>query len=576
MKRRRHGLMLGVSWLWAGALGGAPAQAQTASQITPSSYAPALERPATPVVIPQGPGVTAPPGSEALVVTLSGVRVDGLAIEPAELATLRETLVGHPVSIAEIFATARALETWFAASGRVLVRVSVPAQQLDNGAELRLVVTAGQIESVDTSNLPPPVRGRIAHMLAPLVGQSAVTMASIERRLLLAGDTPGVALRSTLAPGTTPGGTVLIISADYRPVSGYLTLDNNLPRALGGYALGLGVNFNTMLGLGETIYLRASGFPNGGNGISLLDATPRNRALVGGVVVPLGTNGLTFNVEATDARTAPRHDALSLGTASKFQRISARLAYPFVRSRALTVSGELAFDTQREAVDAISPLWLPLSLDRMRIARAAGSVSGALAGGGSFFARLEASIGIDGLGARSAADATPLLPLSRQGADASFTKLMLDISLRQPVPAGFTIAVNGRAQTAFGDALVNAEQIGLATLDGVSPLRSGTLQGDSGYVARAELARPIDAALGTGRAEIAPYLFGVAGNTHLARPTIFERRSTDVYAFGAGARFQLRTRRGAPGLSTALEWGRAHIERAGNADRVTFTMITRF
>lgn len=374
--------MLGVSWLLAGAIGAAPAQAQTASQITPPSYAPALERPAAPVVIPQGPGVTAPPGSEALIVTLSGVRVDGLAIEPAELATLRETLVGHPVSIAEIFATARALETWFAASGRVLVRVSVPAQQLDNGAELRLVVTAGQIESVDTSNLPAPVRSRIAHMLAPLVGQSAVTMAAIERRLLLAGDMPGVALRSTLAPGSTPGGTILIISTDYRPVSGYLTLDNNLPRALGGYALGLGVNFNTIFGLGETIYLRANGFPNGGNGISVLDATPRNRALVGGVIMPLGTNGLTFNVEATDARTAPRHDALSLGTASKFQRVSARLAYPFVRSRALTVSGELAFDTQREAVDAISPLRLPLSLDRMRIARAAGSVSGALAGGG--------------------------------------------------------------------------------------------------------------------------------------------------------------------------------------------------
>src|SRR3546814_18980115 len=76
----------------------------------------------------------------------------------------------------------------------------------------------------------------------------------------------------------------------------------------------------------------------------------------------------------------------------------------------------------------------------------------------------------------------PLLPLSRQGADASFRKLAVEAALVQPVGAGVQIAINARAQTAFGKPLVNAEQNGIAAVDGLSPLPSRRLQGDMGYV----------------------------------------------------------------------------------------------
>src|SRR3546814_9316685 len=106
-----------------------------------------------------------------------------------------------------------------------------------------------------------------------------------------------------------------------------------LPSSLGRYAVGLGLDGNSALGLGETLYLRASGFPNGGRKTSILDPTPRNRALAGGVILPIGTDGLTLNLEGVDARTAPRHRGFLLGTGSRFNRVSARIAYPFVRTR---------------------------------------------------------------------------------------------------------------------------------------------------------------------------------------------------------------------------------------------------
>ena len=102
-------------------------------------------------------------------------------------------------------------------------------------------------------------------LVEPLTGRRGVTLTEIERRVLLAGDTPGVILRSTLAPGKAEGATVLVIDAKYQAVSETLTSDNTLSKALGRTALGAGIDFNSIAGFGELIYLRANGHPDGGD-----------------------------------------------------------------------------------------------------------------------------------------------------------------------------------------------------------------------------------------------------------------------------------------------------------------------
>lgn len=289
-----------------------PAFAQTASQITPPSYAPpARTRPQAPLALPADTLREAPAGSDAVFLTPSQLEVSGGALDPDTLAALRARLVGKRISVADIFAAASEAESAEARRGRVLVRVVVPQQELADGAVLRLAVVAGFVERVDVSRVPAGVRGRVAALLVGLAGRHDVTLGAIERRLTLAGDVPGVTLRSTLAAGVQPGGTVLAIDATWRPVSVFATIDNTLPDALGRAAYGIGADFNAVLGAGELIYLRASGLPNTGRETSILDPTPRNRALAAGIVLPLGHDGLTLTVEGTDARTAPRHaDAL--------------------------------------------------------------------------------------------------------------------------------------------------------------------------------------------------------------------------------------------------------------------------
>ena len=283
--------------------------AQTASQITPPTFRPAPPSLGGAVVFSGQPGLEAPPGAERLSISISGVAIEGALPDMAAANQAFEArLVGRPVPVSEIFAAAQDLEEAYAQAGYVLARVVLPAQSLRNGEQLRLVVVNGFIERVETGAVPDPVRNRIRSVIEPLVGKRNLKLGEIERRLLIAGDTYGVALRSALSPGAESGGALLVVEADYHRVTGSVGLDNTLADDLGTWTLATGVEVNSAFQLGETIYFRASGYP-GGDGDDgyggLFTGYPRTRTLAVGAVFPIGTNGLTFNVEATGSKTTP-------------------------------------------------------------------------------------------------------------------------------------------------------------------------------------------------------------------------------------------------------------------------------
>ena len=211
----------------------------------------------------------------------------------------------------------------------MLARVVLLAQSLSNGERLRLVVVNGFIERLDTGAVPGGPRPDRARHRA-LVGQRSLKLGEIERRLLIAGDTYGVALRSALSPGAESGAAVLTVEADYHRVTGSVGLDNTLADDLGTWTLATGVEVNSAFNLGETIYFRASGYPGGDgeNGFGgFFTGYPRTRTFAAGADSSIGTNGLTFNVEATGSRTTPEAQD-GINTRTEFQRLSFRAFYP--------------------------------------------------------------------------------------------------------------------------------------------------------------------------------------------------------------------------------------------------------
>ncbi len=582
----RRGLFFRLVWVGAiltGALThSAEGLAQTASQITPPSFRPDQQRVGGALIFSGRPGLDAPAGAERLWIRLSGVNIEGGRGElAAAQQLLRERLMRGRVPASELFSAARELEAAYARAGYVLTRVLLPAQNLRDGGQLRIVIVSGYVERIDASAVPEAVRARVEKLLAPLIAKRELQLRDIERQLMLAGDTPGVALRSALSPGTELGGAILVLQAQYRPVSGTVGVDNTLSGALGRSTLSAGIDVNSVFGLGEAIYLRAAGHPSGSDAAgfgALFDQYPRMRTLSGGTVIPLGTDGLTLNLEATESRTTPKPTIGSLQTASVFDRYSVRLRYPWIRSRELTFASELIFDAEEERVDILaSGLKLPISLDRLRVLRAASDGVMQLPGGGVLSGRAILSAGLDAFGARTASDATPLLPLSRFGADADFRKAEALLSVAQPLAEHFGVALFARGQTSFNQALPRAEQLGIASFQELSTFDAGTLGGDSGWIVRAEVNSPWQTAIVGVPVTATPYAFAATGALYLQRPTVLEQGTTHVSSIGLGVRLAATLDPAFSQASLALEFGRRYRDDLlPNSNRFTMVGSIRF
>ncbi len=243
----------------------------------------------------------------------------------------------------------------------------------------------------------------------------------------------------------------------------------------------------------------------------------------------------------------------------------------------------------------------PLTLDRLRIARTGADLVWFSPTDAVVTARLGAAFGLDGLGAR---DAPPpgsgLAPLSRQGVRPEFQKLEAALAVTQPLAEHLTLDLRARAQTAFNQALPRSEQIGLASLSGLSAFDAGLFQGDEGFVVRAEAQAPfvvpvtlpfglpsIPAQLGTGlppdgetpgAVVIAPYAFGAVGMTRQQRPTALER----AMVRGSRLRRGLNGSPRRPGLSFTNAAATVELGRAERSDllpddtRLTFTFALQF
>ncbi|MEW9921714.1 ShlB/FhaC/HecB family hemolysin secretion/activation protein [Marimonas sp. MJW-29] len=534
--------------------------AQTASEITPSNFAPDAQRLTGAVVFSGERGLKAPPGSEKLLINLSGVTLNGELSEMAAAnAAVRARLSSKTITVAEIFNAVADLENAYAQAGFVLARVVLPAQELRDGGRLRIEVINGFVETVDASAAPEPVRGRIEQITAPLVGRRGLRLPELERQLLLAGDTYGVALGSALAAGATPGGTSLILQPEFRPVTGFFAFDNANSDELGPVTLSAGIEVNSPFNIGETFYGRFSGAPSGDNvnGVgSVFSSDPRVRTLSVGTVFPLGLDGLTLNMELTDSRTAP--DTLVAPSTSRFKRGSARLFYPFIRSRNRNISGQLTLDKQLDEQFLVTPNGgrSPIYKDKTTVIRAAVDGFWLTESGSAIEAGAVLSRGIDALGARGADEVGSGVPLSRQSADAEFTKLIVSGRLRHKITENFNFSLSGRAQSSFGDPLLIGEQFGIAGGQELSAFDAGDIKGDSGFVTRAEVSMPRQANFGETPVLISPYIFAAYGDVSLKQPTAQETADLSATSYGIGVEFNTLTKSNFRSATVRMEYAR--------------------
>jgi hemolysin activation/secretion protein len=540
--RKRFGL---VRWIALSAatfaLASLPLSASAQGVPAPSQVAPPVIAPppaAGRIAIPQVPaGTQIPPQAKKLTFKLLGFDIRGEFEEfAAKRHELEAPLVGKTVTVAEIFEFADQLQQIYAKAGYPLVRIVLLPQELDGAARIKLNIIDGFVERLDVDALPLQVQGRVATVLARLLNKTHLTQAELERRLLIAGETPGLTLNATFAPGQEIGGSILVLTGRYRPVSMSVYMDNAMPEVFGTGQGVVSASANSVLGLGEQVTVQAAGLPSH----DYVAEMPTRRYFTGTFSIPLGVNGWRFEAGGTDGVTTPHGDPIA-ATKGVYNEGYVKLAYEALKRRdyELTVNARLDAANQKIDTMIVDPAVL-LSSDRTRVLRTGADgiwklpqFGTTVIYGGNY------SRGLDALGARMASEAPPWMPLSRQGADAVFDKVDGHLEIDQALPYDFFVNFYASGQDSFRRALLTSEQFDIDGSRMLSGFTAGSLPGDTAWVVRGEFGHNFTAQLPYGGLVLTPYLFAATGERILEDPTVLEIGDVHATNYGGGVRFNI-------------------------------------
>lgn len=508
------------------------------------------------ISVPQAAATQAPAGADQLYFTLQQLVIEGATAFPADsLQPLYAALLGQRVSVAQVFGVAGEIELRYRNAGYVTSRVIVPQQTLDEGRFVIRVVE-GHISDIAFSADIGPARAALERLLAPLRGVRPISIAEIERRLLLADDLPGLTVRGTLEPSATEvGGSRLIVSATRRATDLTLGLNNRHSPYMGSAAASAGLAWNAFGTRADRLTLST--------GVSL--PLKRSTSVSAGYDALLSDDGTTFGLGATFARSRPGRELEVLDVRSKVQAGQATVTTPLIRSRLQNLRAMGQFEVRNVDTDIAGTAF---TRDRLRIVRAGLSYDRSDSWDGITAARATLHKGLDAMGANARGAATS----SRVNGRSDFLKLTAELTrLQQLGPRSSLLAA--LAGQWSRDPLLASEEMALGGASFARAYDDGEISADNGTAVSLELRHnPAWAALAD-RAQVYAYVDGGRLRAHsLGAPLT---RAHTLSSFGGGVRANLQ-----PGLFATLEVAKpisAPVRTQGDKQpRVFLTLTAQF
>ena len=373
--------------------------------------------PATPADAPP-PRALAPAPTEAAGArfVLAGVLIEGATrIAPAEFAPLYAPLLGVEIGPAEIGSLVEAITSRYREAGYVLSRAVAPPQDAALGL-LRIDILEGYVERVTLEGEAAGALGALQSYAEGIRRERPLTLATLERGLLLMGDLPGIRLSSGVAPlDPLSPAHELIIQVERDSAEAFVGIDNRGTRAVGRDVAQGVVRLNSPLGLDESTTLRTFTVPSAPRELLFLQLREQ---------VPIGGDGASLAVDIWRSEIEAGGRLEDLDVDSMDKRAALDVVYPWLRSRSasLYLTGQLEYrDSSQDVLGA------SFFEDRIRSVRVGARLLFEDAWGGSSFIAVVGSHGLDVAGASERGD--PLL--SRSDGDPAYAKLTLDLSRRQ-------------------------------------------------------------------------------------------------------------------------------------------------
>ncbi|TKD50052.1 ShlB/FhaC/HecB family hemolysin secretion/activation protein [Sphingomonas baiyangensis] len=419
-------------------------------------------RPAAPVEVPVARVNAAPADTRILVgaIMFSGLEV----LQPADFADIVAAHVGRELDRTALSDLAGRVAARARARGYVFASAVIDPQRVETGV-LTVRVDEGRIDRIDVQG---DASQAVEAALAPLADGRPATLAEVERRLLLAGDLPGIRVRASRFVRDGNQG-VLQVRVDADRLSGRVVFENDGSRPIGPEQLRLDVDMAALAVAGDALAVTYVTTPFDFGELHY------GRARYAVRVDSSGTElGLVGTISATDPGAYLRERDLE--GRSWFAGVT--LLQPLWRRR----DASLWFESELGLRDLRQYRGGALARHDRILAMRVGLYGHVELVGGRLRANASLSRGLAGLNATRLGD--PLA--SRDDAPADFTTLTLWADYIRDLGSDFSIRVAGRSQLS-SEPLLLAEEVGLGGGAFLRGYNYNERSGDQGAMAMGEL-----------------------------------------------------------------------------------------
>ena len=408
-----------------------------------------------------------PTGADKVQFVLSSVQVRGnRALPTQDLSDLWSQQIGKTILLSDAFQIAAAISNRYRNAGYILSQAIVPQQELlTEGAALQIEVIEGFVDQVTFSGAEN-VKGALEPYAEKITAERPLTLANLERNLLLMNELAGMSVRANLKPSTSPGASAMDISLTRDPQAFSLSAHNRTSKALGRVRAEASADFRGVLGNFDRHTFRF--ITSGSKRLNYLGYAGEQ---------PLGYDGLKLNWNASTSKSTPKVD-IPFNIDSDSTNAAVGLSYPIVRSRATNLDVRANLGASNNSSN------FPFETkDKLRVVRAGVTWDALDPYGGLNIVDLELAKGLSGLGASSRSDPA----LSRNGlADPEFSKLTYYLARLQSLTGPWTVLFAATGQYSR-DVLATAETFGLGGDLFLRAYDPSELIGDRGVAGKVEL-----------------------------------------------------------------------------------------
>jgi hemolysin activation/secretion protein len=392
--------------------------------------------------------------------TLTAVTIDGASLPRGDLASAWAPFIGKPMDLATLDRLVDAVGDRYARSDVALYTVLVPEQDFAGGV-VKLQAVEGYLQGARLDGVSNRKRSAlVGRYLAPLLKERPLSKASLQRKVSLIRDMPGLYPQLSFERGDKVGAVQLVITARPRLAQFGFGVDNQGTALLGQTQAQAELYLNSLLVGGDQLHgtIATPVGPNLFNYFALSYAAPIN------------ANGTTLQASAGYLQTRPseiplRGRAVSLGL---------QVSHPIVRGFRNTVYLTAGIDGVNSDNALLGQTFTHENVRTGRIGAAWSrttnpnvlTLSGTL------------SVGLPGLGAR---EFDPGL------SQMNFTKLNIKAAYSQLIGRDFILRLDSFYQLSR-DRLPISEQLALGGEEFGRAYEAAIISGDRGAAGSAEIA----------------------------------------------------------------------------------------